>query len=116
MRNKEHTYTYNTCHVDTNILGLNLLIGYGCSGGVYPLAGKTRALSEKAAAGSYEKRQILWKDMAGRSWTQLVQQHLGWASGGFSPAAEADCILDEEDRPSTWGPALEGVDWAGEGE
>jgi len=34
----------------------------------------TRALKEKAAAESYEKRQMLWKGMAGRSWTELVQQ------------------------------------------
>ena len=26
------------CHVDTNILGLNLLTGYGCSGGCSPSA------------------------------------------------------------------------------
>ena len=32
-------------------------------------------LDEKAAADeSYEKRQMLWKGMAGRSWIELVQQ------------------------------------------
>ena len=34
----------------------------------------TRAQRERAAAVVYEKRQMLWKGMAGRSWTKLVQQ------------------------------------------
>ena len=29
---------------------------------------------DKEAAESYEKRQMLWKGMAGRSWSELVQQ------------------------------------------
>ena len=33
-----------------------------------------QAQEEKAAAESYEKRQMLWKGMAGRSWSELVQQ------------------------------------------
>ena len=34
-----------------------------------------QTLSEKAAIDeSYEKRKMLWKGMAGRSWTELVQQ------------------------------------------
>ena len=36
--------------------------------------GETRVQSEKAAAETYEKRQMLWKGMAWRSWTELVQQ------------------------------------------
>ena len=36
--------------------------------------GKAQAQEGKAAAESYEKRQMLWKGMAGRSWTELVQQ------------------------------------------
>ena len=38
------------------------------------VSGETRAQKEKAAAESYEKRQMLWKGMAGRSWTGLVQE------------------------------------------
>ena len=34
----------------------------------------TRVQREKAAAVVYEKRQMLWKGMTGRSWTELVQQ------------------------------------------
>ena len=37
-------------------------------------SGEARAQKDKAAAESYEKRQMLWKGMAGRSWTELVQQ------------------------------------------
>ena len=37
-------------------------------------SGKAQAQRDKAAAESYEKRQMLWKGMAGRSWTELVQQ------------------------------------------
>ena len=33
-----------------------------------------QAQEEKAATESYEKRQMLWKGMAGRSWSELVQQ------------------------------------------
>ena len=36
--------------------------------------GEVRAQKDKAATESYEKRQMLWKGMAGRSWTELVQQ------------------------------------------
>ena len=36
--------------------------------------GETRAQKETAAAESCEKRQMLWKGMAGRSWTGLVQE------------------------------------------
>ena len=36
--------------------------------------GKTHALGEKAAAETYEGRQMLRKGMAGRSWTELLQQ------------------------------------------
>jgi hypothetical protein len=39
-----------------------------------PRETQTQAQEEKAAAESYEKRQMLWKGMAGRSWTELVQQ------------------------------------------
>ena len=35
---------------------------------------QAQAQGEKAAAESYEKRQMLWKGMAGRSWSELVQQ------------------------------------------
>ena len=35
-------------------------------------SGKANASKEKAATESYEKRQMLWKGMAGRSWTELV--------------------------------------------
>ena len=38
------------------------------------LLGEARAQREKAAAKSYEKRQMLWKGMAGRSWTGLVHE------------------------------------------
>jgi hypothetical protein len=40
------------------------------------LSGKAQAHAheEKAAAESYEKKQILWKGMAGRSRSELVQQ------------------------------------------
>ena len=38
-----------------------------------------QAQKDKAASESYEKRQMLWKGMAGRSWTELVQQ--GRATG-----------------------------------
>ena len=38
------------------------------------MPGKAQAQKEKAAAESYEKRQMLWKGMAGKSWTELVQQ------------------------------------------
>ena len=34
----------------------------------------TRVQREEAAAEAYEKRQMLWKGMAGRCWTELVQQ------------------------------------------
>jgi hypothetical protein len=37
-------------------------------------SGKAQAQKDKAAAESYEERQMLWKGMAGRSWTELVQQ------------------------------------------
>ena len=37
-------------------------------------SGGTRVQRERAAAEAYEKRQMLWKGMAGRSWTELVQQ------------------------------------------
>ena len=37
-------------------------------------SGKAQAQKDKAATESYEKRQMLWKGMAGRSWTELVQQ------------------------------------------
>ena len=37
-------------------------------------SGKAQAQKEKAAAESYEKRHMLWKGMAGRSWAELVQQ------------------------------------------
>ena len=36
--------------------------------------GGTRVQRERAAAEAYEKRQMLWKGMAGRCWTELVQQ------------------------------------------
>ena len=36
--------------------------------------GKAQAQKDKAASESYEERQMLWKGMAGRSWTELVQQ------------------------------------------
>ena len=37
------------------------------------MTGKTQTLKEKASADeSYEKRQMLWKGMTGRSWTELV--------------------------------------------
>ena len=36
--------------------------------------GEARAQKDKAAAESYEKRQMLWNGMAGRSWTGLVQE------------------------------------------
>ena len=36
--------------------------------------GGTRVQREKAATEAYEKRQMLWKGMVGRSWTELVQQ------------------------------------------
>ena len=35
---------------------------------------ESRVQKEKEAALMYEKRQMLWKGMAGRSWTELVQQ------------------------------------------
>ena len=39
------------------------------------MAGTTQTLKEKASADeSYEERQMLWKGMAGRGWTELVQQ------------------------------------------
>ena len=38
------------------------------------VSGKAQAQKERAAAESYEKRQMLWKGMAGRSWSELVQQ------------------------------------------
>ena len=38
------------------------------------VSGETRAQKEKAAAESYEKRQMVWKGMAGKSWTGLVQE------------------------------------------
>ena len=38
------------------------------------MLGEARAQREKAVAESYEKRQMLWKGMAGRSWTGLVQE------------------------------------------
>ena len=37
-------------------------------------SGKAQAQKDKAASESYEKRQMLWKGMAGRGWTELVQQ------------------------------------------
>ena len=37
-------------------------------------SGKARAQKDTAASESYEKMQMLWKDMAGRSWSELVQQ------------------------------------------
>jgi hypothetical protein len=36
------------------------------------VSGKAQAQKEKAAAESYEKRQMLWKGMAGRSWSEMV--------------------------------------------
>ena len=39
-----------------------------------PGKAQVQAQSEKAAAESYEKRQMLRKDMAGSSWSELVQQ------------------------------------------
>ena len=39
-----------------------------------PGKAQAQAQGEKAAAESYEKRQMLWKGMAGRSWSELVQQ------------------------------------------
>ena len=39
-----------------------------------PRETQAQAQEEKAAAESYEKRQMLWKGMAGRSWSELVQQ------------------------------------------
>jgi hypothetical protein len=41
----------------------------------------TRVQRERAAAVVYEKRQMLWKGMAGRSWTELVQQWGGVCLG-----------------------------------
>jgi hypothetical protein len=38
------------------------------------VSGKAQAQKEKAAAESYEKRQMLWKGMAGRSWSEMVEQ------------------------------------------
>ena len=38
------------------------------------MLGEARAQREKAAAETYEKRQMLWKGMAGRSRTGLVQE------------------------------------------
>ena len=38
------------------------------------VSGETRAQKEKTAAESYDKRQMQWKGMAGRSWTGLVQE------------------------------------------
>ena len=38
------------------------------------MAEKAQAQKDKAAAEPYEKRQMLWKGMAGRSWTELVQE------------------------------------------
>ena len=39
------------------------------------VAGKTQTLKEEAPADEpYEKRQMLWEGMAGRSWAELVQQ------------------------------------------
>ena len=35
---------------------------------------EAQALKDRAAAESYEKRQMMWKGMAGRSWAELVQQ------------------------------------------
>ena len=43
-----------------------------------PGKAQAQAQGEKAAAESYEKRQMLWKGMAGRSWSELVQQ---WGVG-----------------------------------
>ena len=37
-------------------------------------SGEAQAQRDKTAAESYEKRQMLWKGMAGGSWTELVQQ------------------------------------------
>ena len=39
-----------------------------------PKKAHAQAWGERAAAESYEKRQMLWKGMAGRGWTELVQQ------------------------------------------
>ena len=38
------------------------------------MLGEARAQKDKIAAESYEKRQMLWKGMTGRSWTGLVQE------------------------------------------
>ena len=38
------------------------------------VSGKAQAQKEKAAAESYEEGQMVWKGMAGKSWTELVQQ------------------------------------------
>ena len=39
-----------------------------------PKKAQVQARGERAAAESYEKRQMLWKGMTGRGWTELVQQ------------------------------------------
>ena len=65
--------------------------------------GKVQTVSEKAAADeSYEKRQMLWKGMVGRSWTEPdgAGATVGSAGGGVSPAAELDCSIDEGDWTS----------------
>ena len=39
-----------------------------------PKKAQAQPRGERAAAESYEKRQMLWKGMAGRGWTELVQR------------------------------------------
>ena len=66
------------------------------------VAGKTQTLNEKASADeSYEERQMLWKGMAGRSWTELMQQWSVLVVESLQlQTAEVDCSPDEGDRPS----------------
>ena len=81
------------------------------------VAGETQTLKEEASANeSYEKRQMLWKGMAGRGWTELVQQWSVPVVESLWTAAEVDRGPGEGDRPSAGWLALGGVDWAGEGE
>ena len=78
------------------------------------VAGKTHAMREKAATESCEKRQMLWKSMTDRSWTELVQQWDVPAVDSLQLQKSIGSLM--RDRPSAGGLALQAVDMVGEAE
>ena len=80
--------------------------GGACGGGVDTgSCSRVQTLGGKVAAdGPYEKRQMLWKEVTGRSWSGLVSgAAVGSAGGGVSPAAGVECSVDHD--------GLEGCQW-----